>query len=104
MILTVIIAGLVGPGTMKAAGVPKCRLVLCHHAIGGGTCRDGKAESEEKGEARIELDHVIVMWIMNVKTPVIVMVEGKDSWGEGTTQWERPDYILARKAREANGG
>jgi hypothetical protein len=28
MILTVIIAGLVGPGTMKAAGVPKCRLVL----------------------------------------------------------------------------
>lgn len=44
------------------------------------------------------------MWIMNVRTPVIVMMEEKDSWGEGTTQWGRLDYILARKARGTNGG
>lgn len=41
-------------------------------------CRDGNAESEEKGEARIELDHVIVMWIMNVRTLATVVVDRKD--------------------------
>lgn len=41
-------------------------------------CRDGKAKGEKKCEARIELNHVIVMWIMNVRAPVIVMMKRKD--------------------------
>lgn len=51
-----------------------------------GRAATARQRARRKVKRELSWTMIIVMWIMNVKTPVIVMMEGK--WDEGTTQWK----------------
>lgn len=59
---------------------------LCHHAVGCGTCRDGKTESEKKAEARIELDHDDSSVDNECEEASDSDAGGKKGWGENAVE------------------